>query len=326
MKKSILIITVLGLIIGAYLWTIKTPRTHTMQFFAMDTIVEIQAQGSRKSVESAIRMAAEELGRIEQKFGYQDSLVTELNASHFIEDPELFDVMELALKVHHASGGAFSLTLRPILDAWGFTGTHPYRVPTDDEFAHWKALPGEEGIVMSDDGQTVAVLPGLTIDLGGIVKGYAADRASTILQEQGIHSGLVNAGGDIATFGGRTWKIGIRNPRGQGILAVIPVTDRAIATSGDYERYFEVGGKRYSHILDPHTGLPADMYMSTTVIAQTCIEADAWATALFVRGIEPFMDLFDARNIQWIAITHDGRVYSSPELRSYLPERIPKAL
>ncbi|HDP25443.1 MAG TPA: FAD:protein FMN transferase [Deltaproteobacteria bacterium] len=324
MRKILFSIISVVLIIGIYLvLSGGTSRLHSMQFFAMGTIVEIQGQGSKNAVEAAIKKASEELIRIERIFGYQDSLITELNSFNTIKDAEIFTVMQQALEIHRASSGAFSLTMRPILDAWGFTGTHPYRLPTDDEFLLWKSLPGEEGIVLADDGESITTAEGLKVDLAGIVKGYAADRAATILRQQGVRSGLINAGGDIATFGEKTWRIGIKNPQGPGIIATIPIKDRSIATSGSYERFFETHGTRYSHILDPETGWPVDHVISTTVIAATCIEADAWATALFVRGVEPLKELLEARSIQWIVIDKDGKISSSPSLENLLPEKLP---
>jgi thiamine biosynthesis lipoprotein len=218
--------------------------------------------------------------------------------------------------------GAFSITLRPILDAWGFSGTHPYRIPDPEEFEHWKNLPGDSGIMLHEDGETIKTKDGVQIDLGGVAKGYAADNAANMLQDNGITSGLVNAGGDILAFGKRTWRIGIKNPRAPGTFATIPLMNKAIATSGDYERFFVFDGKRYCHILDPSTGWPAQKYMSASVVADTCAEADAWSTALFVKGPETLGELLNQKGMDWIVISRDGTVSASASLKKYCPTRL----
>ena len=295
---------------------------HSMQIFAMDTIVELKAQGEETRAHAATKAAVEELGRVDSTFGYSDSLIRELNTEHHIGNRELYDLVRHSLEIHKISSGAFSITLRPILDAWGFTGTHAYRIPSQDEFARWKSLPGDSSIILGDDGRTIQTSQGTRIDLGGIAKGYAADRAAAVMRTNGINTGLINAGGDIIAFGNRTWNIGIKHPRKPGTFATIPIKNRAIATSGDYERFFVEDGKRYCHILDPATGLPADNYISATIVAEHCADADAWATALFVQGIEPLENVLTGKGMDWIAIDHAGKVFASPALQEYCPESI----
>lgn len=293
-----------------------------MQIFLMDTIIELQAQGIKTAANAAMKKAIDELNRIDKTFGYQESLLKTLNSSHRVKNRELSRLIDFSLDVHSASSGSFSITLRPILDAWGFSGTHPYRIPRLEEFEHWKNLPGESGIILHEDGQTIETQNGVQIDLGGVAKGYAADKAAMVLQDNGVITGLVNAGGDIVAFGKRTWRIGIKNPREPGTFATIPLMNKAIATSGDYERFFIVDEKRYCHILDPSTGWPAQKYMSASVVADTCAQADAWATALFVRGIESLEEVLSQQGIDWIVIDSNGKVSASPALREYCPDHI----
>lgn len=288
----------------------------------MDTIVELQAQGTRSRANKAIKSAIEELKRVDSKLGYQKSLIMRLNTTARLEDQEIYALLKHSLFIHQSSLGAFSLTLRPILDAWGFSGSHSNRIPDKQEFANWKKLPKEAGIHLLEDSSTITLETGVSLDLGGIAKGYAVDKAVGALIDEGITTGLINAGGDIRAFGKRTWHIGIQNPRGQGIIATIPIRNKAIATSGDYERYFIDKGHKYCHILDPQTGWPARHYMSTSIIASSCIDADAWATAVFVKGIDELKDTLQKNCVEWIVIDLTGKVMSSDNLKKYCPEYI----
>ncbi len=320
--KKIIPVIILIIVLGLFFWHRDRHKIYSMQIFAMDTIVELQAQGTETLAHTAIINAVQELGRVDSTFGYSDSLVAELNEKHNISNAELYDLVNHSLEVHKASSGAFSITLRPILDAWGFTGTHPYRIPKQEDFARWKSLPGDESIILDADGETIQTREGSLIDLGGIAKGYAADRAAGVMRKNGITTGLINAGGDIIAFGDKTWRIGIKHPRKPGTFATLPIKNRAIATSGDYERFFVENGKRYCHILDPATGWPSDRYISVTIVAQTCAGADAWATALFVQGIVSLEEVLTAKGMDWIAIDHEGKVFASPALQEYCPESI----
>ncbi len=289
----------------------------------MDTIVEIKAEGAQELTTAAIRKAMQEINRVDDQFGYDNSRISILNTEKILKDVEVYGLITQALDIHEASGGALSLSLRPVLDAWGFTGTHAYRLPTEAELLHWKNSPAEDGITLDEDGRTIRLTDGLTIDLGAIAKGYAADMGVKAMQEAGIRNGLINAGGDITAFGQRSWKIGIKNPRGAGIIAAIPVSNRAIATSGDYERYLVADGQRYCHILDPATGFSPSDYISATAIASSGAVADAWATALFVKGPDRLAPALQKRGIDWIVIHKNGTIRSSSAIKKYLPDSIP---
>jgi len=142
-------------------------------------------------------------------------------------------------------------------------------------------------------------LPGMRIDVGGIAKGYAVDSAIRVLKEAGIQNALINAGGDIYGVGTppgkESWRIGIRHPRDRAdLLGVIELKDKAVATSGDYENFFEVDGKRYCHIMDTRTARPVQGIMSVTILADTAVEADALATAIFPLGADKGMKLIES--------------------------------
>ncbi len=317
MKRSLPLLLIAALLLATLLLRPRT-ETHSMQIFIMDTFVEILAEGSSDAAQSAIREGIQAIRRVDGKFGYNNSAINQLNLSGQSSDPEIVDLISRALEIHELSSGALSLTLRPMLDAWGFSGSHDYRLPTADELAHWRSLPQDEAIRLENG--SVSLKNGCRIDLAAIAKGHAADMAARAMQQAGTPNGLINAGGDITTFGERVWQVGIRNPRGNGTIATLPVQARAVATSGDYERYFLADGRRYCHILDPATGYPATRYISATAIGDSGAVADAWATALFVAGAD--QELMASLGIDWILIDTEGNVSCSAAIRKFCPEKI----
>ncbi len=321
--KKILSVLVLAVVFFALLVWLRQPHAiYQEKFFLMDTIVEIMASGKEDESMSAINAAHKELKRIDARLGYNNSLVTGLNTTHKANDKELYALIQYGMDINKLSHGAFSLSLRPILDAWGFSGTHPYRIPTDAEFIKWKRSKRDNGIHLGNDGTIVIIDKGVGIDVGGLAEGYGVDKAVALMRALGIKTGLINAGGDIMCFGNRTWRIGIKHPRASGVFATVPLKDKAIATSGDYERYFIQDGKRYSHILDPQTGWPAARYMSVTIIAPTCRQADAWSTAVAVMGIDKAKHMLEEKGVEWIVIDLSGKVQTSPHLKKYCPDNI----
>jgi thiamine biosynthesis lipoprotein len=162
---------------------------------------------------------------------------------------------------------------------------------------------------------------GMGIDLGGIAKGYAVDAAIRVLKEKNVESAMVNAGGDIYVLGrkhGKPWRIGIRHPRRGGeILGIVEVEDKAIVTSGDYERYFFSEGKRYHHILNPKTGYPANECQSVTIVAKKATIADGLATGVFVLGPREGMDLVESlEEVEGVIVNKEGEMSVSSGLVS----------
>ncbi len=204
--------------------------------------------------------------------------------------PETAEVIQKALSCARLSEGAFDPTIAPLLETWGFLGER-YRLPAPAEIETAAALV-DYRLIEGDfaAGEIFLPEPGMALDLGGIAKGYIVDRGLDLLSRAGIGHALINAGGDVGILGpkpeGSPWRIGVKHPRREGdLIAVIPWSKRgAVVTSGDYERFFEVEGVRYHHVLDPRTGYPARALLSATVAAPTAAEADALATALLVLG------------------------------------------
>ena len=262
----------------------------------MGTFVEVAVvERSEPRAREAISAVMEEMRRVDGLISTHkpESLVSRLNRaaggrSSPVES-EVFTLIAEALRYSEASGGAFDITVGPLLPLWSFESGG--RLPAASELAAIMPLVGYKKLEMDKSTSSVGFArQGMAIDLGAIGAGWAADRAVAKLQGLGVRSAIVDAGGEIRVLGtrpdGSPWRIGVRHPREDGLLATFKLRDTAIATSGDYERFFEEGGVRYHHILDPATGLPAPGCRSVTVLAPTATEADACSTAAFVLGPE----------------------------------------
>lgn len=206
---------------------------------------------------------------------------------------DTFMVIEAAKRYAEASQGAFDPTVLPLVELWGI-GTEAARVPKAGEIASTLELVDYNNLVLDSEARTVFLTtPGMGLDLGGIAKGYAADRTAEKLRAQGITRGIINLGGNIYALGakgdGSPWKIGIQNPvsdRGD-YIGIVAVTDQTVVTSGVYERFYEEAGQRYHHILDTDTGHPAENELTgVSILADTSMDADALSTACFVLGTE----------------------------------------
>jgi thiamine biosynthesis lipoprotein len=207
----------------------------------------------------------------------------------------LANLLPRALSVQRASGNAFNPALGRLVGLWGFREPpFPDAPPADGAVdALLKAGAGDPGLALRRGNGLEARLrrPGAALDVGGIAKGYAVDRAVAALKRGGVTDALINAGGDLRALGrhgDRPWRIGLRHPRNRekvlGVLDLRP--GEAIVTSGDYERTFQHKGRRFHHLLDPRTGRPARAARQATVLGPRATEADAWSTALFVAGAE----------------------------------------
>ncbi|NOR72911.1 MAG: FAD:protein FMN transferase [Mariprofundaceae bacterium] len=307
--------------------------------FIMGTLVEFTTHGTGQAQAlSAIEAAGSEMQRIENLFsiyGEGSNPVKLFNQSPpgiMQQLPaEVATLLETALKVEKRSGHAFSPTLGALNKLWGFSQTEmPALPPPDGEISELSKASfaclqhGSEGS-FSHNGSLCE------LDFGAIAKGYAIERGMEILQSHGINHAIINAGGDIkviGTHGERPWKIGIRHPRNSGevITTIEAAGEISIVTSGDYERYFNHQGRRYHHILDPHSGMPAARARSATIITSNAILADAWSTALFVMGHEG-LPLIGKMGMNAILVDGNGRIHYSKNAESRLqPSRSPPML
>ncbi|MDD3224843.1 MAG: FAD:protein FMN transferase [Clostridium sp.] len=298
-----------------------------LEIYCMGTNVIQRVYGKNK--ELAVQLVSEELKRLEDILSFykplsEVSLINE-NAGHDYVNVkyETLNIIKKAKKYSRLSSGVFDITSAPLISLWGIF-TKKQRVPIKEEIDKVKALIDYENIIIDEDSSSIKLLKeGQKIDLGGIAKGFAADRAVEIYKNNGIESAFINLGGNVLALGnkpdGSKWNIGIQNPlepRGQCIGAVV-VNDKTVVTSGDYVRYFMKDNKRYHHILDPKTGYPSDSgVMSVTVIAESSIDADALSTAAFILGLEAGMKFIKSIDcVEGIFITKDKKVYSTEGIK-----------
>ena len=267
----------------------RKPEMQKQTRFLMDTVVTIQIPGGTERL-AVIQKALDRMEEIDHKFNVLDSsnqLYAFNHRNEPVTDPETVGLVKTALDIARQTDGAFDVTVYPLVELWGFYGKNP-SLPADRDIrallphVGWRKLDVRDGRITKAD-------PAVRIDLGGIAKGYAVGEAVKTIRAAGIQSALVDAGGDIYAIGtsnGKPWKIGIRDPRGDGVIGSLEVSDLTVVTSGDYERYFETNGVRYHHILDPKTGYPARGLRSATVITVDAALGDGLSTAIFVLGRE----------------------------------------
>lgn len=247
---------------------------------------------------------------------------------------ELFAVLKRSKEIAEATGGAFDPTFYAVGQLWHFDpGSRP---PTREAIKEKLPLVDWRSIELDPATRSGRLAkPGMKVGLGAIAKGYAVDRASAVLRERGFVDHIVEGGGDTYVSGtkaGKTWMVGIQRPDGPGSIAAIPARDRAVVTSGDYQRFLEFEGVRYSHILDPRTGFPVpeDRSMqSITVLAPDATDADAYATAVAVMGVERGLEFIQSQpGLDAALITHAGELRVTPELAKilvYPPDKPPPA-
>lgn len=315
-----------------------TPETIT--FLAMDTVVSVTGRGRERSiaaqeVHSLITSMEDELSRTRE-----GSTIYSLNhgtGQPVTVSPRVQSLLEQAQTLYGMTGGRFDITIAPAADLWGFT-KDAFRVPDAAEQEAVKAHVGIEHLTLSGD--TVQLDEGAELDLGGIAKGYALERARDIFETHDLNGGIANLGGDILAYGtgssGNPWRIGIRDPfhaaDEEDYLGILEASDRYVLTSGGYERFFEEDGRHYQHIIDPATCSPAQSDLESVTIVTSLDEgagtaADALATALFVMGSEDAIDFWRESDFpfEMILVDDSGHVYLSKGLRDcFIPQKTGK--
>ena len=304
-SKRILVIVLALVLSGIWLvtcgWFGRPVQVESTDYLMSTNITVKIFTDSKRGGEELLKRVFEDAKRIEQimqprKGGGE--LHTINDAGHGVWwrlSPELLTVLERSAKFHDVSGGAFDPTVAEVKWLWAFENGGA--VPSREELASALATVGFENITISGDSLRIE-RSGTNIDPGAVAKGYIVDCMAAFLKGEGITSGLINAGGDIYTFGkkpdGSDWIIGLRHPRLNTTIVLEHNDLLAVATSGDYERYFMHEGVRYHHILDPETGYPADKSASVTVWTNSAMEADILATAVFVLGPEKGIELVES--------------------------------
>ncbi len=273
--------------------------------FFMGTVVQIKvsidpAKIGQARAKDAVNKAFDEIKRVEDVYSvYKDT--SEISRINRLRKDErlritdgVFDLIHKTLDYSERTDGAFDITVKPLVNLWGRV-RKAGKLPDEYELEHALGCVGYKNVVLDETARTIHFKKeGMSIDLGGAAKGYATDRAIRVLEDNGIKNALVASGGDMYCLGkksaGELWKVGIRHPRGEDrIFLEILLKDKAISTSGDYERYFILDGKRYSHIIDPRTGYPiGDNIVSASVIAADSTTSDILATAMCILGEKSF--------------------------------------
>ncbi|TAN42971.1 MAG: FAD:protein FMN transferase [Nitrospirae bacterium] len=308
------------------------PQTYQKSRALMDTFITITvAAGSGKEADNALETAFAVIEGFGKRIDFfsGDSELSRINSNAGIAgirvSADTFDLIEKALYVADRSGGAFDPTIGPVVRLWDF---HKKTRPSDTDIKRGLALVGYKQVVLDKQRSTVFLKKkGMLLDLGGIAKGYAADLAAESLKAGGIASGIVAIAGDIRAFGlrpdGTPWNIGIKNPRqeraGDEIIGSIRLSNRAVSTAGDYERYFIEDGRRYHHILDPSTGYPAGQCRSVSIITEKGVFTDGFDNAVFVLGPQKGMQLIREINrdfeMDGIIIDADGSVSETDRIK-----------
>ena len=292
----------------------------------MGTVIEITLIAyDEEAANKASLQAFQEIKRIETLMSpwLDSSDVTRINRSAGKErvkvSPETFEVIQKAQEISELSEGGFDITVGPLTELW--REARKKKIPPSIEEVKEKlSLVNFKNIGIDPEGKVLLKKEGMAIDLGGIAKGYAVDRAFGVLRSLGYKNLIVNAGGDLRVGGlknNQPWSIGIQNPReSKKILARISVSDMAVATSGDYEKFFNYEGKRYHHIFNPKDGFPTEGCQSVTIITKDCITADGLATAVFVLGAEKGYSLCQKlEGVKCLIVDKEGKIIFSPGLK-----------
>lgn len=320
------ILSLLILLTGALAASAAESYTRTLKLMGSRFDITVVANSPAEGTQ-AIDWAVAEISRIEKLISSWDpnSQTSEINRNAGIKpvnvDPELFQLIERSLRISALTDGAFDISYASMDKIWKFDGSMT-QMPSPEAIQASVTKIGFKNILLDHENSSVFLkLEGMKIGFGAIGKGYAADKAKALLISKGVVAGIINASGDMNTWGtqpdGNDWTIAIVNPLNKNkVFAVLPLQQGAVVTSGDYEKFVSFNGIRYSHIINPKTGYPATNIISATVFAPKAELADALATACFVMGIEVALNRINQLpNIECILIDVQGNVYSSNHIK-----------
>lgn len=315
------------------LLTACAPAEARQQFFAMDTTMTVTLYG--KGGADALTAVQQEVFRLDALFSRTKpgSDVSRLNANagalpQGVEiDQDTGDLLSKAASIGEMTDGALDVTIAPVMDAWGFGAASSFqesefRVPTQAELD--KLLPLVDSGKLHLDGHALGRLawldePGMAVDLGAVAKGYTADKVRDLLLEAGVTSALLDLGGNVTVMGtkadGGPWRVGIKDPAAPASsYCILSLSDQTASTSGGYERNFVENGITYHHIIDPHTGYPAESgLLAVTAVSADGTLADALSTACFVLGVDKALDLWrdqgEAKGFDLVLVGTGGHVW-----------------
>lgn len=321
MRKYILVIIICILFCGCQ---IKNDMAE-IQMFAMDTFIDLKAQG--ENGEKALLEAEKEINRLEKLFSptIEQSEIFVINqyaAKQTVTvSKDTFDLIEKAKEYCNITEGAFDITIAPVVKAWGFT-EEVKRVPSDEEIQQKLQLVDNNKLHIDKQNSTVYLeYENMSIDLGGIAKGYASDKVNEILKKNGVSSAVISLGGNVSVTGkrpdGTKWRIAVQDPmNSEGYVGILNVEDTSVITSGVYQRFFEQDGKKYHHIIDTKTGKPTQTgLLSVTIVCDDGAMADALSTSVMVAGLQKGSELWrKLDNFGMIVITDSNEMYISEDI------------
>jgi len=293
----------------------------------MGTRFEITLVSTQEVANQYLNAAQGEIERIERLISSWDanSQTAEINRQAGIKPvkvaKELYDLIARSIEISKITQGAFDISYAALDPVWFFDGRMK-AVPSESERLKSVQNIGFKDLVLNAKEQTV-YLPkkGMKIGFGAIGKGYAADATKKLMKSLGVSSGIINASGDLTSWGkkpdGTDWQVGISNPENPAkVFSWFPVRDAAVATSGNYEKYLTLEGKQYSHIMDPRTGMPVSGIKSVTVFAPKAELADAFATAVFIMGIDTGIDtISQLPGMSCIIVDAENNIHHSPNIQ-----------
>lgn len=294
----------------------------TSQIFALDTVIDITAYGD--NAQEAVSAATQEIYRLEGLFSVtnENSEIYKLNHANGKEvalSTETCYLLKTAQNLHQITKGNFNITIYPILKLWGFA-EKDYYVPCDAEISDTLKSVKISNLVLSEN-NSAKLLNNAQIDLGGIAKGYIADKAADAMKKSGCTAGLLSLGGNVRTIGEKPtrepWSIGIKSPDGNGYFATLQADECSLITSGAYQRNFTENGITYHHIIDPKTGKPSKSEaLSVTIIGKDGAVCDALSTAIYISGVSYAEELQNTADFEFIILTDDNKVYISIGLKN----------
>ena len=322
MKRRLLLVHIVALLAVILSSCSAKPERAESTVFAMDTLMYLEVYGDE--AQATVAQAVERLYFLDGLLSAvnKDSELSKINksAGGFVDVPdEILEQLNAAQEVSRRSGGAFDISVLPLVTLWGF-GTENAHVPSDEEIEAARRYVDYRNIELS--GSSVKLAEGMSITLGAIAKGYASQTLAELFEGRGISSALVSLGGNVQVVGskpdGSKWRIALQDPVNAGETAgVLELSDMAAVTSGGYERYFEQEGKIYHHILDPKTGRPSESgLLSVTIVCENGMTADALSTALFLLGEDGAIEYWrNYGGFEALLITDDGRMLVTEGLR-----------
>ncbi|NMH88407.1 FAD:protein FMN transferase [Flavivirga algicola] len=283
---------------------------------------------NQEKANNYIDIAITEITRIEKLISSWDpnSQTSLINKNAGIRamkvDLELFQLIERAIHISKLTDGAFDISYASMDRIWKFDGSMT-KIPSKTDIKNSVSKVGYQNIILDKDKQTIFLkYKGMKIGFGGIGKGYAADKAKSVLKTKGVVAGIINASGDLNAWGKQTngdyWSVAIKNPLNKNkVFALLPIYENAVVTSGNYEKRVTLNGKTFSHIIDPRTGYPSSGLVSASVFASSAELADALATSIFVMGKDVGLDFINQlKAIDCILVDDEGKVYYSNNVKT----------